>query len=258
MAPQYKPFLCLHSFANLSSEAVHVSTLLALMAPHLWQRKELWVPTWKGWFALLLLVAGVGGFLFAHAESFLAISAPVPADVLVVEGWISRPAVRDAVLAFETGHYRSIVAVGGWTAQAVTPALGLTYAQHVASRLVQAGCPSNSVLIALPSPQDSDRTSEQARSARRLLSDQHIVPTGINVFTSGPHARRSRLVYRKIFGPNIPVGVICSRAEMPEQVRWWQDSVRGKEVIAETLGWIGEILTRRPPEPRTPLPELEN
>ena len=207
------------------------------------------MPTWKGWLALLLLVGGVGSFLFSHAESFLSISAPVPADVLVVEGWISEPAVRAAVAEFQTGHYRCVVAVGGWTAPAVTPSLGLTYAQHVASELLRTGCPSNSLLVAQPSPHETNRTFEQARSARRMLRDQHIVPTGINVFTSGPHARRSRLVFRKVFGPNFPVGVICSRAEMPEQVRWWQNSVRGKELIEEMLGWLGELWTRRPPEP---------
>ena len=215
----------------------------------LWQRKEVWVPTWKGWLTLLLLAGGVLGGAFYHAESFLALSAPVPADVLVVEGWISGAAVHAAAAEFQNGRYRYVVAVGGWTAQAVTPTLGLTYAQHVASQLQRAGCPTNCLLVALPSAQDGNRTLEQARSARQLLRQQRIDPVGINVFTDGPHGRRSRLVYRKAFAPNIPVGVISFRTEGSRQTKWWRDSVRGKEVIEEMLGWLREVCRWQPLDP---------
>jgi len=215
----------------------------------LWQRKEIWVPTWTGWITFLLLLGGGGAFVVSHAESFLAFSAPVPADTLVVEGWISGAAIPAAVKEFQNGHYRYVVAVGGWTAQAVTPTLGHTYAQYIASRLLQAGCPSNCLLIALPSPNDTDRTFEQARSAWRLLRDRQITPLGLNVFTSGPHARRSRLVYRKTFGPGLPIGVISYQPEDSLQGVWWKDSLRGKQVIEETLGWLRESLNHRSPEP---------
>lgn len=216
----------------------------------LWRRKEVWWPTWQGWLALL----GGGGALVAlvlsQAESFLAVSQRVPADILVVEGWISEPAVRSALQEFSQHPYRYVVAVGGWTAATVTPHLGLTYAQYVKGVLVRLGCPTNQLLVALPSPNDTDRTFEQARSTLALLAQRQIRPAGLVVFTEGPHGRRSRLVYQKTFGGRLPVGVISYQPPNTREIPWWQDTVRAKTVIEEALGWLRERVISRPvPQP---------
>jgi hypothetical protein len=52
---------------------------------------------------------------YNYGESFLAWTDRVPADTLVVEGWIGREGIRAAVDEFEHGGYRYIVASGGLT-----------------------------------------------------------------------------------------------------------------------------------------------
>ena len=63
--------------------------------------------------ASLLLTSVVGWF--AYGESFLSLTQRLPADVLVVEGWIGRAGIRAAVAEFEQSGYQYIVATGGLT-----------------------------------------------------------------------------------------------------------------------------------------------
>jgi len=43
---------------------------------------------------------------FTYGESYLEATHRLPADILVVEGWIGRKGIRAAVDEFERGGYR--------------------------------------------------------------------------------------------------------------------------------------------------------
>jgi hypothetical protein len=64
----------------------------------------------------------------------------------------------------------------------------------------------------------------------------------MNVFTWGPHARRSHLVFAKVERPETDVGVVSWAPVSYRQVPWWRSSERAKEFLTETAGYVFEAL----------------
>ena len=215
----------------------------------LFHRKEVWLPTWQGALLGLLLAGGGAVFLTVEAEDFLSPTRRVAADVLVVEGWISKAGLEEAYREFSTGGYAYVVPVGGWTASAVTPVAGPTYAGRAAAELARLGCPASRMILAAPAGTDTDRTFEQARSARDQLARRGIRPKGIVVFTADAHGRRSRLVYRRMFGSGVAVGVVSYQPPEARLLPWWKDTARAKDVLVEMAGWAHELCVSRPGAP---------
>src|SRR5258705_12834067 len=81
----------------------------------LFRRCTIWTPTWAGSFCVAAILFTLVAAWFTYGESFLALTQRLPADILVVEGWIGQPGIRAAVDEFERGRYRYIVASGGLT-----------------------------------------------------------------------------------------------------------------------------------------------
>jgi hypothetical protein len=68
-------------------------------------------------------------------------------------------------------------------------------------------------------------------------------PTAINIFTAGAHARRSRLVYEKVFGSEVKVGAISwAPADRATSIAWWRSSERTIVLTKETVGYLSELL----------------
>jgi hypothetical protein len=201
------------------------------------ERKNIWWPTWQGWFTFSFIAALLFVGAFWNAEKFLSLTERVPANVLVVEGWIGKEALRSAAQEFQAGDYRWLVAVGGWPGYATN-----THAFFAAIDLARMGCPTNSIIIGLPHDDSEDRTYGHARSARDVLGRHQIRVSGLMVFTRGSHARRSRVVFKKAFGPATRVGVISFCGPGDRRVPWWKSTMRSKEVMEEFLGWLRERL----------------
>ena len=76
-------------------------------------RKERWGLSWRGW--LLVTSAGLAAayFTFLNIHPFLAVTHRVNTNVLVVEGWIQRYAIREGAEEFKNGSYERIFTTGG-------------------------------------------------------------------------------------------------------------------------------------------------
>jgi hypothetical protein len=81
-----------------------------------------------------------------------------------------------------------------------------------------------------------------AVAAWRALQTKEIQPTSINVFTRSSHARRSRLVFAKVFGSGTKVGVISWTPPGYENEPWWRSSERAIDFLKETVGYPFELL----------------
>ena len=77
------------------------------------KRKNVWLPTWRGWVLVFLVVAAalITGMYRIHA--FLAVNQPVSSDVMVVEGWLPDFALKKAVQIFKSQNYHLMVVTGG-------------------------------------------------------------------------------------------------------------------------------------------------
>ena len=166
-------------------------------APRLAQRRTLWWPTWIGWCAIAVLLVIPAVWWFLAGDSFLSLTQRLPADVLVVEGWIGRNGVRAAAAEFEQRGYQYVVTSGGWSSGRWQNNRS-SYAELARRELIQSGVPENKIIVATSKDTESRRTFESAAAAFQALQARHIKPKTLNMFTCGPHARRSQLVFAKV------------------------------------------------------------
>ena len=207
----------------------------------LFRRYTLLCPTWTGSFCIaatffILVVAWL-----CYGESYLSLTHRRPADILVVEGWIGRKGLRAAVDEFKRGRYRYIVATGGLTSGRWEdePA---SYAVMAANEMIRSGVPRDKIIVATSDNTESHRTFESAVAVWRGFRDANMRLEAVNVFTLGPHASRSLLVFSKVLGPKISVGVIGWLPSDYKTEPWWRSSERSRELLEETVGYLYEVL----------------
>jgi hypothetical protein len=202
-------------------------------------RKERWALSWRGW--LLLTSAGLVAacLVFLNIHPFLAVTHRVNTNVLVVEGWIPRYAIREAAEEFKTGSYQRIFTTGG-------PVEGSggytndynTWASVGAELLKKFGVPDDLVLMVPSRVTARERTYSSAVALRDWLREHNTPVHSINVLTKDAHARRTRLLYHKAFGKNVVVGVIAVSNPDYDPTQWWRYSDSAREVIGESVAYI--------------------
>lgn len=191
------------------------------------------VPTRAGWLLILTVLAVTTVGLLAGLYPFLAVQRPVGASLLVVEGWASDVELRQAIRVFEEGGYETL-AVTGCEADFAADLLPYRcYARLTWNRLRQLGVASEKMRWVSAGAVKRDRTYHSALVLKQALGPLER----LDVFSVGPHARRTRLLFRKAFGPGVQVGIHCGTPTEYDRSDWWRcsDGVRG--VLGELLAW---------------------
>ena len=220
-----------------------------MIRPALVRRREIWLPTIWGWLALLLIGATTIVLVARNLHSFLAPNQPVGARVLVVEGWIDTQGLDQAVAAFRSKGYERVVTTGGPIERMPGLFGHATYAELAADYLKQHGLADASVM-AVPAPESAqDHTFLSAVMVREWAKQSGLTFDALDVFSSGTHARRSRLLYRLAFGPNVEVGVFAARPSDYDADSWWQTSTGVRDVLDQAIGLLWVKCFFRPPPP---------
>ena len=205
----------------------------------LFRRREVWLPTFQGWLLLAALLA-VGGVVLGRAAlPLLAPVAPAPgARTLVVEGWLEPPELDQAVALLQRGHYTRVFTSGGPIEPLNDVGGWKNFASRAAAYLDAHAAPWRAIPV--PAPETvRDRTYLSAVMVRERLRATGGVPAAIDVFSAGPHGRRSAIVYRMAFGPDVEVGVVTATSRTLDGSAWWSTSSGAKLVLGEViaLGW---------------------
>jgi len=226
------------------------------MTIRLFRRRTVLFPTLFGWVCLFLSGIACVSWWWFRGESFLSLTDRRPADVLVVEGWVGMDCPQAAVGEFRRGNYRWVAVAGGLTGHRWSPQRWNSVAETQRG-LVQLGIPKDQIIAAPTDDYESQRTYEMAVAARRALERAGIQPSALNVFTQGVHARRSRLVFAKVFGSATAVGVVSMAPAGYNQAPWWRSSERAEDLVKETIGYAYELLlgSGRGLNPAAPAPE---
>jgi DUF218 domain len=202
-------------------------------------RKERWRLSWRGW----LLVTSMGlvsaYFVFVNVYPFLATTQRVNTNVLVVEGWVQKYAIRSAVEEFKAGSYQRVFTTGG-------PVVGNggyindynTAASVGAELLKNFGLPSESLQMVPSRIIGRERTYSSAVALRDWFHEHNTPVRSFNVLTEDAHARRTRLLYQKAFGRNVTVGVIAVSNPDYDPTQWWRYSDGVREIIGESIAYI--------------------
>jgi len=205
--------------------------------------------SWRGWL-LVATVTLTGGYLLLKTiHPFLAVTERVDANILVVEGWIHRYAIRQGAEEFKRGSYQRIFTTGGpengsggytndYNTSASVGADILTKKFGVPNDLVQM-VPSRVI--------DRDRTYSSAIALRDWFHEHDIQVHRLNILTEDAHARRTRLLFAKALGPNVKVGIIAAQNPDYDAKHWWRYSEGVEEVIAEGTAYIYAKVFFHPP-----------
>jgi hypothetical protein len=115
---------------------------------------------------------------------------------------------------------------------------GRYFTDYIANLLVQYGVPEASVHTVFCPVTEKDRTYHSALAIQRWLAEHALAVDALDLATVGPHARRSRLLYKKAFGPKMRIGVIALRDKSYDPTHWWRSSEGIREVPFEAMAYL--------------------
>jgi hypothetical protein len=194
---------------------------------------------------ILYLLIGIGIFgviwLCFDGEPFFSLTRRLSANVLIVEGWIGSEGIRAAAEEFSRGAYKYLLITGGMTSDG-TGSNSSNRAETAKRQLIELEVPESRIIVSSAIETEREHTFTLAVKARRSFQDAGVRPTSINVFTLGPHARRSQLVYEKVFASEVPVGVIAFVPSSYHTEPWWLSKKRTGCLLKEFVGYPFELL----------------
>ena len=192
---------------------------------------------------LLVLLAAGAGFVWSMLYPFLARQAPVPAEVLVVEGWVSDELLLQAAGWAESNGVAVLVATGGPIELGSYLTKWKTYAEMTKARMAKLGLGERFELAAVPAEKvRRGRTRESARALRAAMGAEL---GAFNLASEGPHARRSWRAFRDEFAGRAEVGSVALEPTAYDREDWWRCSEGVRAVISEAIAFAYDLLPGR-------------
>jgi uncharacterized SAM-binding protein YcdF (DUF218 family) len=234
-----------HDLIGRSKAAPHARRCFGLL-----YRRESWGLSLRGWLAVIGLAALLFPFLLFTVYPFLAVTdRQPPSDCLVVEGWVPVDVLRGACAEFSAGGYRKILVSGCIVYDEWAADTGVTYADWGASKLRRLGVPEDLIQPVPCLIRRKDRTYSAALAVKQWMEEHGIHPRQFNLVTEASHARRSRLLFQKAFGPEVKVGIIAVTDPQFDPDQWWRTSEGVREVIGESVAYLYARFLFCPPNP---------
>ncbi|HPC94041.1 MAG TPA: ElyC/SanA/YdcF family protein [Sedimentisphaerales bacterium] len=202
----------------------------------LFVKKPIYVPTLAGWLLLLAVMVGLS-FLCVHGVyPFLAYERTIDADVFITEGWVPDHTLDQSLPMFTAGPDRLVIATGGPIGVGSHLSQYKSYAELTAATLVKLGVKEDQI-VAVPYPAvKRGRTYAAALAVRQWLQKNPHVKRA-NLVTTGPHARRSLLTFKKVLPRTFELGVCVIAPQDYDPQRWWTYSEGCRTVVSEAIAY---------------------
>ena len=201
------------------------------------QRREIWLPTWRGWVFILLMGAGLVFLGAKEVHPFLAVTDPIAGGVLIAEGWIPEYAFGNVVEEFKRHQYDKLYVTGGPVERDAASSGQSTYAEVGAAIARNKGLSPDDVQAVPARAADKDRTYTSAVALRTWLRDHGVTPKSYHVMSFGPHARRTRLLFEKALGEKAVVGITAIDVPDYDPNQWWNTSAGVRIVLGEMIAY---------------------
>lgn len=234
--------------AALQLTKAHLRNSFAM--PRLFRRRAVWVPTAWGWLVIATALAATTGLAARHLGSWLAVTAPLsaaeggPARVLVVEGWLGARELADAAAFARARGYARVLTSGGPIDEPLSPFANFADRAALSLRPQLPGIPVDAV----SSPHTKqNRTYASAVWLRDWAQRQPLALEAVDVYSQGPHARRTRMLYAMALGDGTRVGVIAGAPHDVDLQQWWTSSEAAKSVMSESISLAWTVCCFWPP-----------
>ncbi len=214
---------------------------LALTKAHTGRR-----PTGLGWLLLSTLIIAVSMGFVANLYPFLAPNKLPHEGLLVVEGWINDEALGEAARIYRGGNYSKIICTGVPIEIGSSLLPFKSYSEMTAARLLKLDIDPSEIITAIGEKAKKDRTYLSALALRKALAEHHIEETNIHLLTTGPHGRRSLLLFNKALGKEYRIGITCLEDTDYDPEQWYAYSQGTRKVISELIACTYATLFFRP------------
>ena len=204
--------------------------------------KPQWTLTLKGWGILLGIGLLTISLILTYLQPFLAVSQPIVAQALVVEGWVNEEGINAAKKEFEQGDYQLLITTGENFGKGSVFMAYQSYANLAKVMLQNLGLAPETI-VAIPSSRvQKDRTAASAKAVKEWLLTSSPPIQAINLYSSDVHSRRSWLIYQRILSPQLSVGILSFPSPYYDPHRWWLYSEGVRSVVSEAIAYFYAVL----------------
>jgi len=182
---------------------------------------------------IIAIFIGVGMNLYP----FLAPEKTPHEGLMVVEGWIHDFALDEAVLMYRAGNYSKVVCTGVPIETGSYIQQYKSYPEMTAARLHRLGIPEDQIVVAIADQMKKDRTYAAAVALREAFMAYNVTETNLHLVTTGPHGRRSRMLFQKALGPDYAIGVTCLEDFSYDAEDWYKCSEGARAVLGELIAY---------------------
>jgi uncharacterized protein len=202
------------------------------------KRRYIWVPSLLGWLMIIALMLFIGWMLLLNTYPFLAKQKPGHAKILVVEGWIPDHGLRNAIDYYYDNNYEIMVVTG-------VPITQWTFSSPFAN-MAEASVESMKRLFfrdtiytaTIPNTVLRDRTYGTAVALKMELEKWNFSQRDFDLYTMGAHARRSHLMYEKVFNDGRQIGLITDTDPSFDASSWYKTSRGFRIVFSELISYF--------------------
>ena len=200
-----------------------------------------------GWVALSIAIGSVLVSVILFVHPFLAPTKPVGGDILVVEGWLPDYALEKVKELFQQDSYQLLVTTGAKISVGSHLSEYKTWAELAASTLKNLDFPEDKIMTApVHKNIKRDRTYHSILAVQRRLHKEGLNEASIDVVSLGVHARRTWILFEKVFS-SVNVGVVAISPNEYDVSRWWLSSRGVRNVISESIAYLYARFIFSPP-----------
>ena len=208
------------------------------MKIRLMRRREIWAITREGWVIAMMGLIISMMLIVNNIHPFLAVSSPVKADILVLEGWLPDYAIESAIAEFKKGKYRQLITTGIPLSKGYYLAEYKNYAELTAATCIALGFDRDKIVAVPATNVLKYRTAASAIALRDWLATSALKVDAINLYSLGTHARRSWLIFKEVLHPEIQVGIIAAETQDYNPQEWWKSSEGFRTVTGEMIAYL--------------------
>jgi hypothetical protein len=200
-----------------------------------------------GWAALSIAFGFVLVLIILFVHPFLAPTKPVGGGILVVEGWLPDYALEKVKERFQQGSYQLLVTTGAKIGVGYRLSEYKTWAELAASTLKNLDFPEDKIMTApVHKNIKRGRTYHSILAVQRRLHKEGLNEASIDVVSLGVHARRTWILFEKVFS-SVNVGVVAISPNEYDVSRWWLSSEGVRNVISESVAYLYARFIFSPP-----------